>query len=225
MRGKIIRLLSASSLLLVAGITVAGSPAYPNVTDLSGFYAGVDLGGVYNTQLDAPSSTFANAGQKGTPWGWTWSAFIGYQFNSNWSLQFGYIMYENQKLKKSASSSSTNIKFDWYNIYVAAKINVPIFDMFSAYALVGPVYTNADTYADAVVGNLGISRGRKSIWTPMGAIGLTYHWTDYLRLSVQYMFIMKDIRSQTTANASPSLMNIDSNTQRLTFAASYLFTM
>lgn len=214
-------------LTVMSASVFAGGPVYPNLADLSGFYVGLDAGGDYNTQLDSPSSVYANAGSRHTPWGWSASTFMGYQFNSNWSMQFGYIWNQSQQLKKSPSSSnSTNVKFSWYNMYVAAKINVPLFDMFSAYALIGPAYTNANTYADAAVSSLSnITRGRKSIWTAVGALGVTYHWTEFWCLSAQYMFIMGDTRSITSVNAAVNLMNITSNTQRMTIAASYLFTM
>jgi opacity protein-like surface antigen len=217
-------LLGLSSFILSATAGFAGVPSYPNAEDLSGFYLGIDGGGFYNTELDIPASVFPNAGHDNTPWGWTGSAFIGYQFNSNWSLQFGYILNQDQHLKKSSSPNSTNIKYTQYNMYIAAKVNVPLFDLFSGYLMIGPAYTNADTYADELV-NLGTMRSSQSIWTPMGAIGLTYAITPYLGLSAQYMFIMQDLRSLTSQTASPDVMNVDANTQRVTFVISYLFTM
>jgi opacity protein-like surface antigen len=216
---KKIALLNLVSLMtLMTEVTFAGDLEYPNMKDLSGFYIGVDLGGVYNTELDFPSSVMVNQGTSHTPWGFTVSGLMGYQFNSNWALQFGYIEYESQKLKQTATA---RIKYSKYNMYVAAKISVPLFAQMTSYALIGPAYTNENAYADIPVNNS--TRMLKSIWTPMGALGVSYRVDENFTISAQYMFIMQDIRSLQTTNLYTNQLAIDSNTQRITLAVSYLF--
>lgn len=206
--------------ILGVSASIAGGPMAKFAPDPSGFFAGIDLGGVYNTELNYPNSILANGGTPHAPWGWTWSGQIGYQFDSNWAIQFGYIDYQSQELKQTGDNK---IKFFWYNMYVAARVTVPLANKFSAYMLVGPTYTKATNRADIAVG--GLKRSSESIWTPMGAIGITYPIIQNLNVSLQYMFIMSNARSVQTTEVTLSKIRIDANTQRLTVGVSYLFEM
>lgn len=219
------KLIAMGVLFAAAGSVWANKLPTQVLESPSGFVIGVDAGYAYNTQMDVPNSSdavYSNIGSKNTPWGWTVSGTIGYQFNSRWAVQFGYILNQSEYLKQTAVQQ---IKYNRYNMYLAAKImqTLPWMNKLTGYAMVGPVYTKAVTTAGVFVGSL--NKTAASSWSPMGAIGITYLFGRDFGLSLQYMYILQKSRSVQTLSYSTNIMKTSSNTQRVTIGVSYLFEM
>ena len=212
----------ASVATLGVSISMAGGPAAcAPAADVSGVYVGADVGAVYNTELDIPSAVLGNVGSKHTPWGWTASGLVGYQYNNNLALQFGYIWYQEQKLNLS---STANIKFNHYNLYLGVKGMLPLMDQFSVYMMAGPAYSHSTAKAHGQTVD-GMTSLKGSTWVPMGALGVSYAMDENLKLNLEYMFLFGDTRSaQSNTNSDNQLVG-DANTQRLTVGATYLFAM
>jgi opacity protein-like surface antigen len=202
--------------------SAADNLAVCNLQGKAGMYVGIDFGSNYNTELNIPKtgSILTNSGTKYTPWGWTAGGVFGYQFNNHLALQFGYMFYQKQRLTQT---SSTQLVFYRYNMYMALKGMMPVFGPLTAYMLVGPAYSRSTTDAGTVIS--GIQKATKSIWTPMGAFGLSYEVYDDLSVNLQYMFILADMRSVQAGTTYNNATAIDANTQRITMGINYLFEM
>jgi hypothetical protein len=204
---------------------MAGGPAAcAPAADVSGLYIGADVGAAYNTELDIHSTSLANTSRKHTPWGWTASGLVGYQYNNNLALQFGYIWYQEQKLQRTAT---TDLKFNHYDLYLSLKGMVPLMDQLSAYMMVGPAYSHAKakTNGSAIAGSTSLSG---TAWVPMGALGFSYAVDENVKLNLEYMFLFgntRSVQSEDTSTISSNQLVADANTQRLTVGATYLFAM
>lgn len=220
---KIVILSSILVATLGLSIVTAGG-AYPEVSNYSAFYAGLDVGGVYNTELayKVGNTDFPNIGRKNTPWGWTASTLVGYQLDKRWALQFGYIWYQNQKLLVTSTSGYT---YKRYNLYLAIKLLAPLASHLSAYILVGPAYSNNDITAWGGASSDGQTHVAVSKVTPMGAVGIAYRITQNFNCSLQYLFIMANTRAVQTTKYINNHLAADANTQRLTVGINYIFNL
>jgi opacity protein-like surface antigen len=233
----------ASAATLGMSISMAGGPATcAPAPQMSGVYVGVGVGGSYNNSLrfdtNSISSTrpyqmgpvtitgFTNSSFNHSPWAWTVDALIGYQFNNNWALQFGYIWNQDQKATGTLTASApaitgqvTTFKLQTYNLYLGLKGMLPLWNDLSAYMMVGPAWTHikqSNNYATTAD-----TSSSDSFWSPMGAVGVAWNLSSGFSLNLQYMYIMSDI---ATSNAS-SLKGWYDGTQRITVGANYLFAM
>jgi opacity protein-like surface antigen len=218
----------ASVATLGVSLSMAGGPAAcAPAADVSGVYVGVDLGTVYNTEFDltrVEGTITAIDHTKQTPWGFTASGIVGYQYNNNWALQFGYIWYKDQELIL-VTPSILEGKFSHYNLYLGVKGMLPIIDQISAYMMIGPAYSHASIKNSGSLAGIA-NKGRGTNWVPMGALGLSYRMDESFNLNLEYMFLFGDTRSvQAQADESSNRLIADANTQRITVGATYLFAM
>lgn len=232
----------ASVATLGMGISIAGGPATcAPAAQVSGVYAGVNVGGSYDNsmkfEVSSVSSTtpvrvggfsitsITGANYSHAPWGWTIDALVGYQFNNNWALQLGYIWNQQQKLSATLDDNNTSsaqaATYDskTYNLYLGIRGMLPLCDNFNAYMMVGPAWTHLKLKADyASAADVSAS---DSYWSPMGALGVTWHIDSGFSVDLQYMYIMSDPAVQS-AN---SLKGFHRGVQRVTVGAAYLFAM
>ena len=239
---KKLALLGVASLVSFGAI--AGAPA----AQMSGIYVGVDVGASHNETLDLSSeqaghilnhgvhkATVTSVSTKNTPLSWAFSALMGYQFNSTWSLQFGYLWDQEQKLnvvgsfsrfhQHSGTTTTWNndgdISLKAYNLYLAMKIAVPLSDQFNAYVLAGPAYSHLKwTFTDAGKKAVADESEKDSYYSPMAAVGVSYAMCDSVSFNAQYMFIAADMHPN-----HDSLQGFHTSTQRFTVGANYLFAM
>ena len=98
-------------------------------------------------------------------------------------------------------------------------------DKLSIYAMIGPSWTRIDTttsyvYLDNSATSLNAYWVQKwSVWSPMGALGLSYKLPDGFDVSLQYMFITQDL----AANNLTDLKGEGEGIQRLTVGVNYTF--
>lgn len=233
----------ASMATLGMSISMAGGPATCDAApEMSGVYVGVNAGGTYNNSMKfdvaGVSSTtpivvlghtitsISNARYSNAPWGWTADALIGYQFNNNWALQFGYIWNQEQKLSASmdthrvSAAENVTLKMKSYNFYLALRGMLPLWDDLAAYMMVGPAWTHLQLKADYTTASAD-STESNSYWSPMAAVGLSWHVADGFTVNLQYMYLMGDL---ATSKAN-SLRGQDRGTQRVTLGFGYLFAM
>lgn len=236
----------ASVAALGMSISVAGGPATcAPAADLSGVYVGVNLGAMYNNSLkfdttSVSSTTPIKVGNvyftsvsgatfKQSPWTWTVDALVGYQFNNNWALQFGYIWNQEQKFSGTAqgvnastgfSSQGISLKLQSYNLYLALRGTLPLTEDFGAYMLVGPAWTHLSLKAD-FSGSATDTKRTDSFWSPMAGLGVSWHVADGFGLNLQYTYILSDLGT----GAANSLRGYYRGTQRITIGADYLFAM
>lgn len=248
---KIALLGAASVAALGMSVSFAGGPANcMPAADVSGIYVGVDGGAVYDStmKLDEGTATsttpvslgvvtvetFTSKKLKNGPWGWTFGAHVGYQVNNNWGVEVGYIWNQKQKLTgdfggyivkgeviTQITKQAATIKFNTYSWYAALRGMLPVFDNFSAYMLVGPAWTHVTqevTFATATAQNTKVN---KNYWTPMGAVGVSWHVADGLAVNLQYMYLVGDL----AANKAGHLDGLHDGSQRMTIGVDYLFGM
>ena len=231
---KKLALLGVASLVSFGAI--AGGPAAcAPAAQVSGIYVGVDAGASHNPTLDVnennasnglPFTTLTAVSHKHTPWAWTVSGLVGYQYDNNWSLEFGYIWNQKQSLSftgtivpvTDTSLDDGTLKLKSYNLYLAAKGTLPLTDQFSAYMLVGPAYTHLNWK----VTNATTTSYSKtdSFFSPMAALGVSYAMDECLSFNMQYMFIADD-----SSNNSDSIGSTYSTTQRISVGANYMFAL
>lgn len=236
MKAKKLALVGVASMAIMgASISIAGGPAnqMPVADDPSGIYIGVDAGAIYNSTLDktvrewavVDGDTYANGftfnGKKHTPWGWTVSGLVGYQFNHNWALQVGYIWAQTQKANYYNNTKTDYYKFKQYHWYAGLKGMLPLMGQLSGYMMVGAAY-NHQTLDEEYSTGATATDLKYSYWSPLGAVGVAYNLTQNLGLNVQYMYIM----GKTTLpldTVEHAIMGASS--QRITLGVNYLFTI
>lgn len=240
----------ASVATLGMSISMAGGPAAcAPAAQMSGIYIGVDVGAFYNATYSFDASiangtrnitigaaTITSASSSSTsnvPWGWTASGLIGYQFDNNWALQFGYIWNQTQKLNIDNVSTTHNggiisvttedatFKMESYNLYLAVKGMLPLWDDFSAYMMIGPAWTHLKqkvSYATTTGANHSTS---DDFWSPVGAVGVAWNIDEAFSVNLQYMYILSDFNT----SGLNDLRTAYRSTQRVTVGANYLFAM
>lgn len=247
---KIALLGLASVATLGMSISMAGGPAAcAPAAQVSGVYVGADVGARYDSTYNFDDGTVGTVSRLAlgnvnisaardvsrthVPWGWTASGLIGYQFNNNWALQFGYIWEQDSKISMIAngtkfngstgptfSESRVKLKLQSYNLYVALKGMLPLWDDFSAYMLVGPAWTHLKQTGTFTNTALNYSE-TGSYWSPLGALGVAWNLDDAFSVNVQYTYIMGDM----TGNDNRTIDGNHQGTQRITLGANYLFAV
>ena len=240
-------------LSVVAALVVTSSFASSNHHKQHGFYVGLGAGARHNSTYSLEASEVNADNAEGrfvgifsemesitedttrwTPWGWSASAFAGYQFNQTWSLQLGYDYDQKQHLKGMVSiriwdgfSSSYEIEdpretvlelktHDWY---VAVRAALPLTHDWSAYFMVGPAQTRLSQrliYTDAEDENTYES-GR--FWSPMAAAGVTYAFDSCLDVGLQYTQVLAYHKSVEVNDLRKNY----TGTQRIALTTSYHF--
>jgi opacity protein-like surface antigen len=237
----------ASMAALGMSISMAGGPATcAPAADVSGVYVGVNVGGNYDNSLkfstaglsstapfqfhSALISAVSGASYKAAPWGWTLDAAIGYQFNNNWALQFGYIWNQEQKMNATVTAQvgalapateASTLKLQTYSLYLALRGMLPLWDDFSAYMMVGPAWTHlkaSATFAATTGANFSET---DSYWSPMAAVGVSWNVADSMAVNLQYMYTMADFATKSTN----TMKGFHKGTQRVTVGLGYLFAM
>ena len=231
---KRVAVLSLAGLaMLGTAVSLAGSPAAAPVKQVYGVFIGMVVGTVYNTALDKTArewavvegqtytSSFVFNNKKKTPWGWSASGLVGYQFNNHWAVQAGYIWDQRQKAEFYNGALTDYYKFDQYHWYLAFKGLLPLTHRFSAFMLAGFARTRQKLRESKSTGVFATDL-KYNFWSPVGAIGLSYRISHGFSTNIQYMYIMGR-NELPLANSEHVVMG--ASTQRLTVGLNYLFTL
>jgi len=237
----------ASVATLGMSISMAGGPAAcAPEAQVSGVYVGVNVGAMYDNTLDfdrgnlnanspwnfGPVTVTGATGysKSSVPWAWTIDALVGYQFNNNWALQFGYIWNQRQNMTIegatgfsviTAFTGTATIRLQTYNLYLGLKGMLPLWNDFGAYMMVGPAWTRMRLQYGFSTASGRNGASTQSYWSPMGALGVSWNAGNNFSVNLQYMYIMGDLAT----NDSRSLDGDHRGAQRITVGANYLFAM
>lgn len=131
----------------------------------------------------AQDDTYKHSDPNGTIWG----VYSGLQFSPAWSWDVGYQYHDDLNAKADVTSINvktwlieSSLRYDWY-----------IEDNLSLYGRLGAVYWDMEKT------HLSPVRLEANGFSPLGEIGVNYHFNSNLRLSVGYQYIDSIGKSNT----------------------------
>lgn len=251
MRTKTIAMVSLFSLAAAwASISTAQHGVYRPKQDPA-MYVGLDIGGFFNNTYDvsAPGissntpyvidtimlTSLSKSTTANVPSGLTVSGYAGYRFTHVWSIQFGYNWLQEQQLNgtmagtasfpggssATISSQSGVLRLSAYNLYLAARAQVPLCGRFGIALLIGPAMTHLEQKVTFQTDSAYDHSNSGTFVSPMGAAALTYQLSRRLQVNLQYMYV-----SAYLGRVSPSsLKSTYQGTQRFTLGGTYWFDL
>lgn len=106
---------------------------------------------------------------------------LGYQFNTNFAIEFNYLSYESHKY---ASSSTVTGDLDFYSLGLLGKGLYPVNDQFDVFGKLGIVRTEAEFT------NSSATRSKDKKWTGAFGIGAAYHVNENVTVNLQDIYTM-----------------------------------
>jgi len=134
-----------------------------------GFYAGIGAG--HSDQKDACDDISGSCDE--TDLGW--KIFGGYQFNSNFSAEAGYVDLGETDADTVISGISISAEAEVTGFFLAGIAAWPINDSFSIYGKLGAIYWDVDTKASG--GGISVSEDESGTDFLFG-IGAQYNFTN-----------------------------------------------
>ena len=185
---KKLLILSAAALIstsaLAGGASNYTAPAASKSSiDSTGLYVGVNGGWAqldWKNQDGQPAGTsWNNAGSNGSL---TLGADMGYSFNQYLAVELGgFWLPTDAKFTVSGSS----ISFQTWDLYLAGKATMPVYDNVDLFGKFGLAYTRTT----ATVSGSTTSSGKNN-YMPMFAAGLGYDFLENWNANVQYALIL-----------------------------------
>lgn len=148
------------SLVTSLVISIMGTSAVQAADD---WYMGIGSGWAYNQDLD---SFGLDADKKAT----TLSLFGGYNFNENFSAEFGYLY--------AGKGGVDGVDFETQGVALSGIARLPLNDIFS-------VFAEGGAYLNHVTGNGNSDNGT----APLVGMGMSAKLTDLIDLQARYRYI------------------------------------
>ncbi len=190
-----------STSAFAGGASNYSAPASMSSDDQVGLYVGVNGGyaqmGWKNQLIGAAGANWQNSA------GWTAGADLGYSFNQNLALEFGG--YWLPKTNYVVASGPTSFKT--WNLYLAGKGTVPLYENIDVFAKVGAAYAHSNTSGTGTAPTNSVA-GTNSSVLPMFALGLGYDFAQDWNLNAQYAYFMGKQRTGTVYTPSVSLYTL-----------------
>ena len=137
---------------------------------------------------------------------------LGYQFAENLALEAGWFYLPKAKGHTGGNNNGgdLDLRVSSWIAYIAAKLNVPIYERLEAFGKVGAVYRRLrwrDAGATALAGSTPITGGfgNENYWSPMFAAGFQYKWSGGWIASAQYMRIPGRLKTGNLSRRSPAV--------------------
>ncbi len=176
-----------STSALAGGASNYSAPAASMAADDQvGMYVGVNAGWDqmdWKNQLGtATDGSWNSAGKSGS---FAVGADVGYSFNQYLALEFGGFWLPNNA--KYTNTTTSTLKT--WDLYLAGKGTVPLYDEVNAFGKVGVAYTHTDVSSGPTFQN-PVSTGTNATWRPLFAAGLGYDFAQDWNVNAQYALIL-----------------------------------
>jgi OmpA-OmpF porin, OOP family len=176
------------SLIISTAFVLFSNTSYAYSGQLT--YAGAQLGG---SSMDYSANSLNLAGgSSGNGSGIAWHVFAGYQMNTNFAVETGFIEYGDMTIKNIGGNSNAKASISQRSVDVMGKLTYPLNSLFDVYLKAGVAYVANDTSLNSAAKATGAHLSNSHSLAITYALGTSYAFYPNAKLDFTWQRVASE---------------------------------